>query len=109
MKTVILWNEDMPVTVSDSYINDYLMRGYTENPPIQSIIEEKSETQSSVVSLNINSDSLTVKQLTGMLGVTAAIAKKTLEDRPYLNLVDLSIKVPGFKWETVSQLIKFQQ
>lgn len=117
MKTVILWNDSMPVSVLDTHINDYLMKGYRSTPPdyLQSAIDEVSDIEAgeqSAIALSetgVSINNAVLKELITGLNIPTAVGKKVIENRPYYNVEDLIAKVPGTEWVALDKLINYAE
>lgn len=116
--TIIYAPDGMPWEVPDSEIKNFARKGYRTSAPqrikqvIPTLVVEPVKEQSvhfsqPIVSqsmgLNINTASL--KDLSSLPGVTTAIARKVMSDRPYSSVEDLIAKSPDIDWVSIPDLV----
>lgn len=97
----ILYSPDgQSVQAFNSYIDDYLRKGYSITPPYQVGSESVSSPLAVLTELtgSIDINTASIKDLQSLPQVGVAIAKKIVANRPYRDLPDLINKVSEIAW-----------
>jgi len=96
----ILYSPDgQPVQVFDSYINDYLRKGYSTISPNRSeaaIAPSLAVLTELTGSIDVNT--APIKELQSLPQIGVAIAKKIIAARPYKDVTELLNKIPDIAW-----------
>ena len=113
MKTVIMYNQGMPVAVPASGVDDALeQKRFRTTSPYQHALVQQNQpkvdlTARGDLGLKINSESVKIKDIVSKLNVPTTVGRKVVENRPYLGIDDLMAKVPGTEWLLKVDLISF--
>ncbi|GAC1493087.1 MAG: hypothetical protein NVS2B14_06070 [Chamaesiphon sp.] len=86
----------MPTHVPDDRIRDFLRMGYRHIPQQEAAIAPSYSVDlklSAPAGTGLNPNIASLKELVSLPGVTTAIARKVISDRPYVNIEDLIAKV----------------